>query len=271
MRKVLSLGLILLALTALACSALTLDPADVANNFAGTLLATSGLGDAQGLVQTLMATGFDQGSVETMMASGGFDDAQATLESFTGATGDSLLQDDFSDSGSGWDRSAFDEGSSDYQDGGYRIFVNETSYSVWANPNRTSYGDIQVEVDAVKIGGPDDNEFGIICRHSDPSNYYVGTISSDGYFGFLMRVGGGDLQLISMESMEANGEINLGGASNHIRMDCVGSTLTLYANGVLLGSVSDSTHTSGDVGLYAGTFDIAGTDILFDNFVVYQP
>jgi hypothetical protein len=33
----------------------------------------------------------------------------------------------------------------------------------------------------------------------------------------------------------------------------------------------DSTLTSGDVGLMAGTFSNPGTDILFDNFVVRQP
>lgn len=188
-----------------------------------------------------------------------------------GADSNVLLQDDFSNTGSGWDRSTFDEGSSDYANGGYRIFVNATSYSVWANPNQTTYTDTQVEVDATKAAGPDDNEFGIICRHADPSNYYAAIISSDGFFGFWKRVSGNDLELIGMENMGESSAINQGSASNHIRLDCVGSTLSLYANGSLLGSVTDSTHTSGDVGLYAGTFDVSGTDILFDNFVVYRP
>jgi len=45
----------------------------------------------------------------------------------------------------------------------------------------------------------------------------------------------------------------------------------VYANGTLLGSADDSTFTSGDVGLEAGTFDVGGTEIRFDNFVVSQP
>ena len=183
-----------------------------------------------------------------------------------------LFQDDFSNTGSGWDRSTFDEGSSDYSNGEYRIFVNTTSYSVWANPNQTSYTDTRVEVDATKTGGPDDNEFGIICRHSDPSNYYAAVISSDGFFGFWKRVAGADLELVGMTEFGQSAAINQGSASNHLRLDCVGSTLTLYANGTLLGSVTDTVHSSGDVGLYAGTFEeVAGTEILFDNFVVYQP
>jgi hypothetical protein len=182
-----------------------------------------------------------------------------------------LLQDDFSDTGSGWDRSDADEAVTDYADGAYRIYVASESYSAWANPNQGSYTDVSITVDARKVGGPDDNEFGIICRHADPSNYYVGTISSDGYFGFLRRVDGGSLELVGMDSMQPSDAINLGDASNSIRLDCVGNTLTLYANGTQLGSVTDSSHSSGDAGLYAGSFDVPGTDILFDNFVVSQP
>ena len=35
--------------------------------------------------------------------------------------------------------------------------------------------------------------------------------------------------------------------------------------------MQDETFTTGDVGLIAGTFDAAGTDIRFDNFVVSKP
>jgi hypothetical protein len=65
--------------------------------------------------------------------------------------------------------------------------------------------------------------------------------------------------------------INQGSATNHIRADCVGSNLTLYANGSEIASASDSSFTGGDVGLIARTYDTAGTDILFTNFVVSKP
>ena len=197
---------------------------------------------------------------------------QATSQGSQATSGPGvILQDDFSDPNSGWDQVSETQGSTDYQDGGYRIFVNEVNYSVWANPNQGAYTDVRVEVDAHKIGGVDDNEFGIICRHADPSNYYAGVITSDGYFGFWRRADGGDLEMIAGENMQTNDAIKLGSETNHIRLDCVGSTLTLYANGQELGSVTDSTISSGDVGLYAGTFDTVGTDVLFDNFIVYVP
>ena len=197
--------------------------------------------------------------------------AQATQAPEQPADTGVLLQDDFSDPNSGWDIVSVEEGSTDYQDGGYRIFVNTTNYSIWANPNQTTYTDTRVEVDAQKIGGEDDNEFGIVCRHADPGNFYAAVISSDGFFGFYRRLEGSDFELMGGEDFGTSDAIHLGGESNHIRLDCIGSTLTLFANGELLGEASDSTIASGDVGLYAGTFDVAGTDILFDNFVVRAP
>lgn len=181
-----------------------------------------------------------------------------------------LFEDAFSDSESGWDRSSFDGGLTDYEGGSYRILVTETNYSAWANPG-CDFSDVSVEVDAVKIGGDDDNEIGIICRHANIDNYYVATISSDGFYGFLKRTDGDSLALLNMENMLPSDGINRGDASNHIRLDCVGSTLTLYVNGEFVGETMDSSISTGDVGLYAGTFSVPGTDILFDNFVVREP
>lgn len=182
-----------------------------------------------------------------------------------------LLQDDFSNPGSGWDRRTFDEGLTDYADGGYRIFVNEANYSAWANPNKTSYTDVRVEVDAHKIGGVDDNEIGLVCRHSDPSNFYYATISSDGFYGFWKLVNGELGNAGGTDGLQPSDAIVLGEGNNHLRLDCIGSTLTLYVNGETVASITDSSLANGDVGVYAGTWDTAGTDILFDNFVLYQP
>jgi hypothetical protein len=76
---------------------------------------------------------------------------------------------------------------------------------------------------------------------------------------------------IQEEYMLESDSINQGGTSNHIRLDCVGDSLTLFVNGDKVNEVTDSGLTSGDVGLIAGTFDTPGTDILFDNYVVRNP
>jgi len=124
--------------------------------------------------------------------------------------------------------------------------------------------------DAVKAGGPDDNDFGVICRYQDVDNFYFFIISSDGYYGIGKTVDGVQ-ELIGTDQMNPDDAINQGDANNHIKADCVGSHLVLHANGAKLADVEDTSLSSGDVGLIAGTFDEAGADIHFDNFVVRKP
>ena len=180
-----------------------------------------------------------------------------------------LFADDFSDPSSGWDRIQADEGVTDYANGRYRIFVNQPQHDYWANPGR-SFGDVRVEVDATKAGGPDDNDFGLICRYQDTGNFYAFLISSDGYFA-IMKVSQGNSEMLGTDGMELAEAVRKGGTTNHIRGDCVGNQLTLHVNGQRVHSVNDSTFSSGDVGLLAGTYGESGTDIHFDNFFVYKP
>lgn len=191
--------------------------------------------------------------------------------SLSGGEADSsvLYRDDFSDTSSGWDRVQTDEGLTDYDNGQYRILVNQSQHDYWANPGR-SFTDVQVEADATKAAGPDDNDFGLICRYQDTENFYAFLISSDGYYA-IMKYSGGNSQILGADAMLSTDAVNQGNGTNHLRADCVGDSLSLYANGELLHSVTDADYASGDVGLIAGTFDAVGADIVFDDFVVYQP
>ena len=65
--------------------------------------------------------------------------------------------------------------------------------------------------------------------------------------------------------------INQGASTNHIEGDCIGNTLTLYVNGTLLMTATDSSFSSGDVGLIAQAFSTGGVDMLFHNFLVTAP
>ena len=131
---------------------------------------------------------------------------------------------------------------------------------------------MRIEVDATKIGGPDDNAFGVQCHYQDVDNYYFFYISSDGYTGIGIDNAATKTIISSSDgNLVSNSNILQGAVTNHIRADCIGSSLTLYANGAQIASATDSTFTGGDVGLIAKTFSTAGTDILFQNFFVYQP
>jgi hypothetical protein len=184
-------------------------------------------------------------------------------------SGKILFQDDFSDPTSGWKRVTTNKGQTDYADGVYRIFVNELNLDIWSVPGQ-NFSDVHIEVDALKVGGERDNRFGIICRAVRMDSFYTFIISSDGYYG-IGKIKGQEYHLIGMDALQPSKAIRLGSALNHLRADCVGDRLSLYANGEKLVEVRDSEYQSGDVGLIAGTYQSAGTDIRFDNYLVYQP
>jgi hypothetical protein len=185
-------------------------------------------------------------------------------------TSDIIFMDDFTYNTTGWSTWSDERGIVNYENGAMRILVNEPNALHWTNPGLT-FEDVKIEVDATKQAGPDENDFGVICRHQDEQNMYFFVISSDGYFG-IGKLKGGEEMLIGMDKFGFDNQtIRAGQATNHLRVDCIGSKLTLYVNDKKLAEVEDSDFPLGDVGLLAGSYDTPGVDILFDNFVVREP
>jgi hypothetical protein len=180
-----------------------------------------------------------------------------------------LFQDDFSKDNSGWDRVRNEDGITDYDNGGYRIQIPTADTELWANPG-LNFSDVRIEVDAVRQAGPEDNDFGVICRYQDSDNFYYMLVTSDGYYG-IIKVKDGEMSLLGGEEFGATDQVKGGSATNHIRGDCIGETLTLYVNGQKLDSQQDAEFPFGDVGLIAGTYGESGTDVYFDNFTVLKP
>ena len=184
-------------------------------------------------------------------------------------SGSLLFQDDFSNTSSGWLVDQDEAGLVSYYGGGIRIFVNQPAAARLTVP-RLSFTDVRAEVDTLKLGGAEDNNFGLICRYQDKANFYFFEISSDAYYT-VGKYKDGVMSLIGMSQMQSHNAINQGVAINHLRADCSGANLAFYVNGNKVAGVVDHDLKSGDVGLIAGAFKTAGTDILFDNFTVLQP
>jgi hypothetical protein len=181
-----------------------------------------------------------------------------------------LFQDDFSDNSGKWYTFVDDTGITDYENEGFRININEPGSYHWTNPE-LEFTDTRIEVEATKIGGPEENDFGIICRYQDENNFYFFTISSDGYYGIAKIIDGVE-SLVGMEELGFDATaINPAESTNLVGAECIGTTFTLYANGNKLVEVSDSGFASGDIGLIASTYEEPGTDILFDNLIVKLP
>jgi len=188
-----------------------------------------------------------------------------------------LYKDDFTDTSTGWPSISDTDGITDYDAGAYRIRVDTIGsggqgMDMWSHPGQDLRGDVRVEVDATKIGGPDNNDMGVLCRYTKTDgafNFYYFMITSDGYIG-IAKMKNSNSELISAKEMTESSAIKKT-STNHIRADCIGNKLTLYVNDEQVASATDSDFTGGDIGVIAGTFDTPGTDIHFTHFIVTKP
>lgn len=180
-----------------------------------------------------------------------------------------LFQDDFSRKGNDWLQLRDGDGITDFDQDGYRIKVDKVEWIFWSNPG-VSLTNLKLDIDATKIGGPEENEFGVICRYVDEDNFYFFTITSDGYYS-VNKIVAGEYEFIGMDEFGTSEAIKAGNALNHLTAECNGNTLRFWVNGTLLHETQDDTFAVGDVGVIAGTADNAGTDILFDNMIVVEP
>ena len=78
-----------------------------------------------------------------------------------------------------------------------------------------------------------------------------------------------DVFLTNNDKWATSDAITQNASSYRIGADCGNGTLTFYVDGKQIDSVSDSTYTSGGVGLFAWSGEeTSGTDVTFDDFVM---
>jgi hypothetical protein len=174
-----------------------------------------------------------------------------------------LFSDDFS-STDYWPAATLDTGEVGYQDGYYFIQVDDPNQVIWSKIADT-YDDVVLQVDYSVLQGTGDSEFGLVCRMVDDSNYYTLEISEDGYFSIWKQQDG---EWTALYDWEATSE---GGGSGTLYAGCIGNELTVAVGETVLARVTDDSFSSGQVGLFVGTFNEGGTTVGFDNFFVYGP
>jgi len=179
-----------------------------------------------------------------------------------------VYADDFSKD-SGWVTEDNDSWSMGYTNGGYSINVKISNAPIWSVRNQ-EYSDVRLEVDAVQISGPENGYYGLVCRHLSGDNYYALVIGKDSYFGIGLVENGDKIRWLQ-EGIAPAGLFTPDEGATRIRADCVGNTLSLYANGQKLAEVLDDTFDAGDTGLLAATRKESGVAVLFDNYDIYIP
>ncbi len=180
-----------------------------------------------------------------------------------------LFYDDFSNPRSGW--SQWDGGQTQiaYQGGGLRFLIGEPHYDYWSLAG-LEIKDAILAVEARVVGGPPNNDFGLICRYQGPDQFYAFVVSSDGYTG-IVAVDGDGYHILTDSGLTYVASVDRGLSTYLLRADCVGSSLALYVDRQKLLEIEDHRYNSGDVGVFAGTFDETGVEVVFDNFYVLKP
>jgi hypothetical protein len=177
-----------------------------------------------------------------------------------------VFEDDFSEENN-WYTEQNNRFSLELIDGGYKISINIKNAPIWSTRDQV-FDDVIVEVDTTRLSGAKSGYSGLVCRHQDGENYYALVISGDGTYG-IAKMQDGEFEFIK-EGSDQSGVIK-SGAANRVRAECIGETLSLYANGQLLLQVQDDDFASGSVGLLAGTRMEVPFEAIFDNFAIYQP
>ncbi|MCA9946173.1 MAG: hypothetical protein KC449_21965 [Anaerolineales bacterium] len=184
-----------------------------------------------------------------------------------------LLRDDFSGvQNCGW---------REYNQGGAVVAIDEDALTIstsqtgqiwWTNVGR-DFNDVIITVQARQMSGPNNNAYGVLCRYQDENNFYIFLISGDGYYAIGKYVTGKTQVSYLTENQEYvfSDLINQGGATNLLRVSCIGNELSLSVNGLPLITVVDGSFTSGDIGLGVSTLEPGTAVVQFDDLLVLAP
>lgn len=186
------------------------------------------------------------------------------------APGTLLDMDDFSTNQNGWGTIDRDGGEIAYEFEGMTITVNTPNFS-FLTVNGKKFTNSRIEIDAVLLEGPSNDNFGVICRFQDYKNYYAFVISHDGYFGIYKVLDGVMILGNETSNLDYSDAIRKGGVVNHISATCDGDILSLTVNDTLLSKIQDSSFSEGQIGLITSAYSDPGVKVLFDNLEIYQP
>lgn len=177
------------------------------------------------------------------------------------------LADDFSDPASGWPSRESKGWSQDYEDGVFRVTLDQDlwSYVLAAATARIDASDVIVETDLRFASNYSEAGAGVICRALDGDNYYFFEIE-EGTASIVRFLEDEQTFLVDDQPTDT-----FDPEGSRLRAECIGDNLTFFIDGQQVASAQDDGLTHGDVGLIAGGAGQGFTDVRFDNFSAQSP
>jgi len=183
----------------------------------------------------------------------------------------SLLEDDFSNSDSGWGTGTDADSAIEYVNAGLQMKIFTSNFFVWSTPDDQDYENVHIEVTVINNDTDSTTAFGILCDQqvTDSAFYYFAMTPAGEYAIAKASIATSDVFLTNNDKWETSDAIAVNAASYRVGADCGNGTLTLYVDGKQIDSVSDSSYTTGGVGVFTWSGeDVAAADVTFDDFVM---
>jgi len=201
---------------------------------------------------------------QTVMGGGGGDQVTPSTP-----TTNVIFSDDFSSVQ--WGTGTDSDSSVEYSNNALQIIVFTKNYFVWSTPNNQTYQDIHMETTVLNNGTDSTTAVGLMCYQQETNGnfYYLAMTPAGEYAIAKAEEGQKDLFLTNNDQWAPSDQIVQNASSYRIGADCGNGTLTLYVDGNQITSVSDTSYTSGGVGVFGWSGENATTtNVSFDDFVI---
>jgi hypothetical protein len=189
---------------------------------------------------------------------------QATAPDFT---------DDFRRDTGAWDTNVDEFGLFFYERRALHIEVIGPDRSAWATyvdapDSAAPLQDFYIEFDTTFITRGGDNATGLAFRILDETNYYLISVSENGYLNLVKRIDGDWFDLTPWTFSETidTGENTI----NRIGVLAEGATLAITINDEVVTVAQDSDITAGALGLLTQAFSADSAEVSFDNIALWR-
>jgi hypothetical protein len=189
-----------------------------------------------------------------------------------------LYFDDFSNPDSGWFSADGETGTLGYLDGEYQILLKNTDHSWLVTPGLATSdlvlpGDYRIEADA-RQASSNAGSYGLMFGIQWGGGTYEGyeVIVYPATQEYLLEKRNGDGSWAVLMDWTYSSAIHQGMETNHLRVDRIGTAISVYINGTLVTTFTDGSFTSPgrDAGVRVYSYDSAPVDVRFDNFGAYR-
>jgi len=125
--------------------------------------------------------------------------------------------------------------------------------------------DFSAQVRVKQISGATNDGYGIVFRHPGQGDGYLFLIDGNGHWS-IQKCSGTTCSVLA--NWHTSGGVIRAGLNeeNVVKVTASGSHFVFFANGKQIGQISDSSFTSGDLGLTSGS----GNEVVFTNLVINQ-